>query len=155
MRYFLLIFALLCLGSASALAACYSQSESEAEQALRLHSELMVIGLTCQYGPSGTSLMQAYGQFTQRNLSYIQTAEKNMQAFYRKIGKPPVDSLDQLRTKLGNDVAARVVETGSPQIFCSNNADWAENTVRLSGSAFKQLVQQAMAQRKSFYQLCK
>lgn len=50
MKYFMLAFILLGLTSASSFAAsCYRAGEAEAEQGIRIHSELMVIGLNCQH----------------------------------------------------------------------------------------------------------
>ena len=55
---FTVIFALaLFLTNTAAQAeACYSKAEYEAEQGIKIHSELMVIGLTCQNTPEGAAL---------------------------------------------------------------------------------------------------
>ena len=72
LRKFLLAFVLSVLLSASAMAApaCYTMPEAEAEQGIRIHSELMVIGLNCQhmYKSNGKNLYASYRSFTAENI---------------------------------------------------------------------------------------
>ena len=49
MRYLIACFSLLLLSAPAMAANCYSAAEAEAEQGIRVHSELMVIGLNCQH----------------------------------------------------------------------------------------------------------
>ena len=47
MRLFALVSLFFIFSSQSVFASCYSSKEAEAEQGIRIHSELMVIGLNC------------------------------------------------------------------------------------------------------------
>ena len=55
--------------SSFAAASCYTMEEAEAEQGIRIHSELMVIGLNCQHMKfsDGTNLYLEYREFTKEH----------------------------------------------------------------------------------------
>src|ERR1700722_10658705 len=69
-RAFVFVF-LLSIVAANSAQACYSAREVEAEQGIRIHSELMVIGLTCIKMPEGQDLYNKYQRFTQKNADLI------------------------------------------------------------------------------------
>lgn len=122
---FLLALALTFLVTAPAFAAqaCYSPAEQEAEHVLRLHSELMVITVTCRYSSDNRPLVPAYSSFTQKHLDKIKDAEKTLVAYYKKNGsKNAVDKLDQLRTRLGNEIGQQVADVSAPA-FCDQRRD--------------------------------
>ncbi|MDR3423650.1 MAG: hypothetical protein P4M13_01030 [Alphaproteobacteria bacterium] len=126
MRYACCLLALvLAVFSPSAFAkgACYAPTQMEAEQWLRLHSELMVITLTCGQGSGGQDLPTAYGRFTQNNIGVLHNAEQTMIAWYKKTGKGnPVARLDHLRTRLGNEFGQKVADMTAPN-FCAAYRD--------------------------------
>ena len=77
----LLIALSLIIGTTSAQAkSCYSPSEAEAENAIRIHSELMVIGLNCQHmTPRGwQNFYSQYRQFTSRHQDLFSNYEKTL-----------------------------------------------------------------------------
>jgi len=114
-----LLAALLLSVPAFAKDACYSPEHMRAEQLLRLHSELMVITITCRQGSEGQDLPAAYGQFTQSNLHTLRNAEQTLIAFYKKSGSGNgVSRLDKLRTLLGNEFAQKVADMSAPE-YCS------------------------------------
>lgn len=119
------VAALLIIMTAPASAAsCYSKAEAEAEQAIRIHSELMVIGLNCQHmgQRNGMNLYQQYRQFTADHGDLLAGYEQTIISFYKNNGEAkPEASLNTLRTnvanKISNDVAAM-----RPDVFCSRYA---------------------------------
>lgn len=119
------VAALLIILTAPANAAsCYSKTEAEAEQAIRIHSELMVIGLNCQHmgSRSGLNLYQQYRQFTADHGNLLAGYEQTLIDFFKKNGEArPEASFNTLRTnvanKISNDVAAM-----RPDVFCSRYA---------------------------------
>ncbi len=119
------VAALLIILTAPANAAtCYSKAEAEAEQAIRIHSELMVIGLNCQHmgKRDGLNLYQQYRQFTVDHGDLLAGYEQTLIDFFKRDGDAkPEASLNTLRTnvanKISNDVAAM-----RPDIFCSRYA---------------------------------
>lgn len=102
-------------------AACYSQKEAEAEQALRIHSELMVIGLMCQNMrfKDGTNLYTKYRQFTAQHSDLFAGYENTMMGYYRRTGGAnPERQLNDLRTLLANRISEDAAEM-EPDQFCN------------------------------------
>jgi hypothetical protein len=103
--------------------ACYGAREVEAEQGLRIHSELMVIGLTCLKMPGGQDLYRKYAQFTNANQSLIAGYEETLIDYYRAhgAGSSSEQKLHTLRTNLANAIAVHTVEMGTLS-FCDHFA---------------------------------
>lgn len=113
-------------GPAFARAACYAPMQMRAEQLLRLHSELMVITVTCREGSDGQALTPAYTFFTRKNIRILHDAEQTMIAYYKATEKgDPVEKLDRLRTRLGNEAGQKVARVSSPR-FCAMYRDMVE-----------------------------
>ncbi len=100
---------------------CYSKAEAEAEQGIRIHSELMVIGLNCNHMGQrhGQPLYSMYRQFTATHGDLFAKYETLLMNFFRVNGdKKPEASLNTLRTvfanKISNDAAGI-----RPDIFCA------------------------------------
>ena len=98
--------------------ACYTTAELEAEEYLRLHSELMVATVTCKTDDQGNNLVPAYTGFTKINIAALHAAEMTMQQYYKvNYGGNGQARLDDLRTKLGNEYGQEMADT-SAQKFC-------------------------------------
>jgi hypothetical protein len=100
---------------------CYTTREVEAEQGLRIHSELMVIGLTCLKMPGGQELYKKYAQFTTNNQDLIAGYETTLIDYYRVqgAGRNAEKELHTLRTKLANSISTHTIEMGTAS-FCSH-----------------------------------
>jgi hypothetical protein len=108
---------------AVAAPACYSSAEVQAEQVLRLHSELMVITVACRQGSMGEDLVRAYTGFTRNNINLLRDAEATMTAHYKKAyGGKGVDRLDRLRTLLANEFGQEIADKSAP-VFCAQKRD--------------------------------
>lgn len=82
--------------------------EAEAEQGIRIHSELMVIGLNCQHiwPKSEKNLYKQYQDFTVKNADLFSGYEDTLLSFYKKEGKSkPERTLHQLRTDFANKIS--------------------------------------------------
>lgn len=102
---------------------CYSAEELRAERLLRLHSELMVITVTCKQATSGRDLGRAYTGFTSKNIRDLRAAEETMTGFYKaSYGGKGVDRLDTLRTKLANEYGQQIADISAPT-FCAQRRD--------------------------------
>lgn len=111
---------LVALSFTPALASCFGPTEYEAEQGLRIHSELMVIGLTCQKMPGGGALYAKYRNFTAKNQNLIAGYESNLINFYRQEGDNDPDAeLNTLRTVLANQISRHAVRM-SMTSFCQH-----------------------------------
>jgi hypothetical protein len=103
--------------------ACYDEAQAHAEQLLRLHSELMVITVTCRQGSGGQSLPAAYGAFTHKNITVLHDAEGTLTDYYGQHAKGnPVEHLDRLRTILANEFGEKSATMGSG-VFCETYRD--------------------------------
>lgn len=81
---------------------CYSQEETTAEQALRVHSELLVIAVSCADAFRRPDLFNDYVRFTNRNARDLAGYEKTIST---KIANQK--RFDEWRTLMANSVAAR------------------------------------------------
>ncbi len=122
MRVFLLTMAvfLIVLPQGAQAATCYSRGEAEAEQGIRIHSELMVIGLNCQhmFKANGKNLYSEYRRFTSTHAPLFASYEQTLIDYFKRNGeRSPESSINALRTQFANKIsndAARM----RPDLFC-------------------------------------
>ncbi len=130
MKYLLFFITLVSVSTAQAR--CYSMTEFEAEQGLRIHSELMVISLNCQHMHHRSGNLQVqYRDFTRRHASLISLYEGTMKQFYARNGSSnPERAINDLRTQLANRIsndAARM----KPNVFCKAYGDRITQALRM------------------------
>lgn len=123
MKFILVFLTVMMVFGAPAHAAstCYTQAEAEAEQAIRIHSELMVIGLNCQgmKFKDGTNLYVKFRQFTKDNADLFSGYEDTMMGYFRRTGSAnPESDLNDMRTLLANTIANDSARM-SPDQFCN------------------------------------
>ncbi len=100
---------------------CYSKAEVEAEQGIRIHSELMVIGLNCQHMGKryGMDLYSDYRRFTNDHASLFSKYEDILIGFFTRRGDAkPEASLNTLRTNFANNISTDAAAM-RPDIFCA------------------------------------
>ncbi len=101
-------------------AKCYNQKEVEAEQGVRILSELMVIGLNCQHlTPRGQeNLYNQYKKFALKHEALFSGYENTLLRFYRSEGTPnPESHLHQVRTDVANKIS-KDAAVMRPDAFC-------------------------------------
>lgn len=121
MKNYILAFILIVLSSTSSYAAsCYKAGEAEAEQGIRIHSELMVIGLNCQHmaTANGKNLYAAYREFTALHGNLFGGYEEVLMAYFRKNGMNADAQINTLRTQFANKISNDAAKM-RPDIFCS------------------------------------
>lgn len=104
--------------------ACYSDKEAEAEQAIRIHSELMVIGLNCQHMGvrAGHNLYGMYRQFTAEHADLFAGYEQVLLSHFKTRGADmPEKQLNILRTRFANTISQDVAMM-RPDVFCARYA---------------------------------
>ncbi|HYH22116.1 MAG TPA: hypothetical protein VD995_26205 [Azospirillum sp.] len=112
--------------------ACYSRAEHAAEQTLRMHTELMVTGLTCQSVVPEKAPYAKYQEFTVKNRSLISKAEAAMIDHYRRTsGGNATRSFDMFRTELANEVSRRAATIGTTT-YCATFVERAKNALDLT-----------------------
>jgi len=121
-----ILAALLLVGLASPAYAggrCYSAEEIRAEKVIRLHSELMVITVTCKQSSTGRDLVRAYTGFTKQNINLIRDAEQTLSKYYAaSYGGDGISRLDKLRTQLANEYGQQSADISAPA-FCAQRRD--------------------------------
>ncbi len=119
------VFALVLLFSSQAFATngCYTVPQAEAEQGIRIHSELMVISLNCQHmwPKQPKTLYQKYRSFTARNGYVFAEYERTLEEFFKSEGKNAEIEINTLRTMYANKISNDAAKM-RPDIFCSHYA---------------------------------
>lgn len=104
-----------------AMAKCYTSREVEAEQGVRILSELMVISLNCQHlTPKGQeNLYTQYKRFALRHEALFSGYEDTLLRFYAAEGQANPDQyLHQVRTDVANKIS-KDAATMRPDAFCA------------------------------------
>lgn len=105
-------------------ATCFNAAEAEAEQGIRIHSELMVIGLNCQHMQfeDNSNLYLKYRSFTNKHSSLFSGYEDKLMAYYKRTGDGnPEARLNTLRTAFANKISLDAAEM-KPHNFCNRYA---------------------------------
>jgi hypothetical protein len=154
--YFLTILAGFVLSSAPSQAACYSKDQAEADQGIRIHSELMVIGLNCQHMGmrQGENLYMTYRNFTNQYNELFAGYEETLLQFYKQRGDAkPLDSLNTLRTLYANKISKDAAGM-RPDIFCSNYAPRISKAAVMSRDELKSWAATIFPTHPVSYPLC-
>jgi hypothetical protein len=116
-----IIFTVILFISTSVQARCYSNAEIEAEQGLRIHSELMVISLNCQHiNHVNGNLYYQYKDFTRQHQPLIAMYEETMKNYFKRTGaRNSESSINDLRTRLANKISTDSAKM-NPNVFCSH-----------------------------------
>ncbi len=118
------LFSLILFASDSFAKSCYSRAEAEAEQGIRIHSELMVIGLNCMHmaNANGENLYTTHKKFTEKHKDLFARYEEIMMAYLGRNGdKTPEKTLHKIRTDFANKVSEDAAQM-RPDIFCRTYA---------------------------------
>lgn len=129
-----LVLVLLTAGAVQAKEGCYSLQEAEAEQGIRIHSELMVIGLNCQHmTPAGwKNFYQQYREITAKNSDLFAGYEETLINYYARSGvSNPEGRLHDLRTEFANKVSTDAAQM-RPDVFCANYAPRLPKAAQMS-----------------------
>lgn len=136
--------ALFCLvlvsGSSAWAAGCYSSQEAEAEQGIRIHSELMVIGLNCQHmTPRGwKNFYQEYREITNRHADLFSNYEQTLISHYSRNGSGNAErKIHDMRTAFANKVSTDAAKM-RPDVFCATYAPRIPKVAKMSRTELKQ-----------------
>jgi hypothetical protein len=141
-------------GPAKPSGPCYSKAEFEAEQGIRFHTELMVIGLSCQAAAGqGQDLFADYKRVTLALRDPIVAWERALIAHYKRSGAAnPTRSLDNFRTAAANENAHRIAAVTVP-VYCQTHIPVLKRALTLSAADARReieepkMVQIGVAQR--------
>ncbi|NUB03979.1 hypothetical protein GBZ48_32725 [Azospirillum melinis] len=110
--------------SAPATPACYNRAEHAAEQLMRMHTEMMVVGLTCRTVTPDKKPFDLYQDFSVKNRALLSSSEASLINFYKRSGSGgnATRQFDMFRTELANEISRRAATIGIPQ-YCANFVD--------------------------------
>lgn len=135
----LVVSLVLPFSGARAAGVCYTPAEAEAEQGIRIHSELMVIGLNCQNMKftDGTDLYAKYRAFTAARANLFADYETRLMDYFRRTGDGnPEASLNALRTNFANRISLDATKM-QPHVFCNSYAGRIIKASSLSENALR------------------
>lgn len=129
------LLALFIMPSMAQAKSCYSAAEAEAENAIRIHSELMVIGLNCQHmtPPGWKNLYQEYREITSRHQGLFSGYEKTL----IKANGGSERKMHGLRTGFANRTSTDAAQM-RPDVFCATHGPRIPEVGRMSREEFKQ-----------------
>lgn len=120
---------------------CYTPREFEAEQGIRIDSELMVIGLTCVKTPVGRQAYQKYRSFLHKNQQLVAAYENDILNYYRRQGHAdPEASLHTLRTNIANDVSKQAIKMSTSD-FCRRFGGRVDQALSMDQEKLRQWAQ--------------
>lgn len=153
---FIALMGLTVVAAHEAQASCYTPTEIEAEQGIRIHSELMVIGLTCQKMPGvGGNLYAKYQAFSQKNQATLALYENNLMSYYRKQGHSnPERQLIDLRTAFANAISRQAVQT-SMVGFCKHFGSRVDQALQMDQSTFRKWAQHVWPEQPTTVRACR
>ncbi len=107
--------------SVPAAPACYNRTEHAAEQMMRLHTEMMVVGLTCRTVVPDKKPFDIYKDFSVKNRALLSNSEASLISYYKRSGSGgnATRQFDMFRTELANEISRRAATIGIPQ-YCAN-----------------------------------
>lgn len=134
--------------------ACYTAREREAEQGLRIHSELMVISLTCNRVPGDEDLYSKYESFTRKNESLLSSYEETLINYYDAEGvKSPEKKLHTLRTDMANNISSIAISTGTTS-FCGRYASHLDQALSMDHDKLRRWAQHVSPGRPVSERMC-
>ena len=119
--------------------ACYSREEHAAEQLLRMHTEMMVVGLKCQTIMPERKPFSLYQDFTIKNRALVSNSEAAMIGHYRRSGVNATRAFDTFRTELANESSRRAAVIGEG-LYCSTFVDRSKAATELTPDELRTLV---------------
>lgn len=140
-RFWIFLFAIFVgLSSQShASAACYNQREAEAEQGIRIHSELMVIGLNCAHmaDANGNNLYLEHKKFTLKHEKLFAKYEQIIMSFMKRTGiSNPDKAMHAMRTQFANKISNDAAQM-RPDIFCRTFSKRIEKASKMDTEAVR------------------
>ena len=153
----MMILSVLVWGAPSAVSAsrgCYLAQELEAEQGLRIHSELRVIGLTCQNRPNGRGLYQKYNKFTTKNQYLIGEYEKIMLAHFGRLNGDAEKQLNNLMTEMSNNVSQLAIRMNMVS-FCQHYSPRLDQALAMDHDRLRHWARQSRPGQPASKPLCR
>ncbi|MBI1207825.1 MAG: hypothetical protein GC191_11110 [Azospirillum sp.] len=144
------------IGAAPAIAAqdCFSKAEFEADQALRVHTELMVIGLKCHKTYHDQDPFGHYAEFTHANAGPLRQWERTMVGHFQKVGGGNATKrFDTYRTELANETSQRSLMIPAAD-YCATQIQRLLEVTSLKSADFKRMINDVKGEPVSTRPMC-
>ncbi len=129
---FALLSLLMFVVALPAQANCFNREEVAAEQGLRIHSELMQIGLNCMGILRQPNLYSDYRQFTKQNNAVITGWENTLTSYFARTGGGNGQTeFHDYRTRIANQMSSSAARM-RPDVFCHNHVRRLNSAMRMS-----------------------
>jgi hypothetical protein len=143
------------LGTSAAQAACYSDAEFEAEQAIRLQSELTVIAFGCPTPPGMAQLPAQYGEFSRRHGEAYRGYQRTITDYLRRherSGRPQA-LFDRFQSVLANEYGFRAGKM-TPAAFCEGRLPFFAEVMSLDREGLRRMLRDDGVLRLASQPLC-
>jgi hypothetical protein len=132
--------------SSTSFAACYTPAQYRAEQALRFHTNLMVIGLYCKR-VMNQDTYATYQTFTSRNQNVIRNEENQMISYFKQVKSPSAErALHSWRTDIANKTSLQASK--SIVTFCRQYAGNYNTAKTMIPADFQRWINQINTQQR-------
>lgn len=158
MKFLIVLFCvLLSVSPCYANGACYTPLEAEAEQGIKIHSELMVIGLNCAHmaKANGNNIYLEHRKFTEKYSYLFASYEKILMQFMARNGDAnPEKSLNTMRTQFANKISSDAAKM-RPDIFCRSYSPRVEKATKMDETALRRWAATIFPSHPVSHPLCK
>lgn len=118
--------------------ACYSRAEHAAEQTIRMHTEMMVVGLSCRDVMPDQKPFDLYQNFTVKHRATISSSETALMGFFNRHGGGGTRQFDTFRTELANEISRRAATIGTAN-YCQTFVERSKAATELTPAELKTL----------------
>lgn len=113
--------------------ACYTRAQHAAEQLIRMHAEMMTVGLYCKEAYPNDKPYDVYQQFTVDKSSQLSAAQKTMIGFFGSESR-----FNAYHTAMANEASRRVTAI-NPSVYCKEFIDRIKDAQALSSDQVRTL----------------
>lgn len=133
---------------------CVTEDELVADQFIRLHTEMMVAGLTCQGAYGDPGLFTKYAEFTRDHQDRVRDSQSVLADFLGKYMSGNQNRLfDTYRTEMANDESQLVIDVSAGR-YCQAMRDKFYAAADFGTGDLDSYLDEALAHYRSKYQVC-
>jgi hypothetical protein len=134
--------------------ACLSEEEMAATEMVRVHTMLMVTGLTCHGSYRDPQLFSKYQDFTETHQQRIRDTQSALESFLgRHLPGHRARLFDSFRTQVANGEAMTVMEISAPR-YCLDQRNRFYTVVEFDPGELDDYIDQAMDIYRETYTPC-
>ena len=134
--------------------ACLTEDEMAATEMVRVHTMLMVTGLTCHRSFRDPELFAKYQNFTEGHQQRIRETQSTLESFLAQhLRGNRARLFDTFRTQVANSEAMTVLEISAPR-YCVDQRDRYYTVVEFDETELDDYIEQAVVLNQDTYTRC-